>query len=439
MLASPAQLKAMSPIHVLRGAQLALLGIARAVQNPQLYTSAHYRQLGALFLLGIVAHLVATAPLLVLRVGVRVASLAVSVERRWWETDLVSFVSFIQHWVLTLPFLMLDLLRSLEPAPFDDVFMLSLRWCDGIYLGKHDGRAASNNPSTSESTIVKDNQGKTLRPQYAQSLGAIKPTFTNTFMKRTLRRSLMGLAIYAASFVPYLGKLVLPALSFYTLNKSVGVVPAGGFMAFSGLILPRHYTVVILQTYLGTRALTRQLLQPYFARVGRGFTKYQRGKWYREREGVLFGFALPFFLALRLPYIGILAYGLASASAAFVVTKVTRPPQGPPAPEPITLQSYAEDECLWTEGRRNLVRDGWEVVSQDYERRKADLKAESSELRKDIDPADDVVLVSASASPDPNTLSRATFATPSSRSRKSSTGSSDAEWIKLADSGTASS
>ena len=55
----------------------------------------------------------------------------------------------------------------------------------------------------------------------------------------------------------------------------------------------------------------RELLEPYFARIR--FTSEQKRKWFRSREGLLFGFGIGFYILLRVPLLGVLIYGIAEA------------------------------------------------------------------------------------------------------------------------------
>lgn len=68
----------------------------------------------------------------------------------------------------------------------------------------------------------------------------------------------------------------------------------------------------------------RELLEPYFSRVK--FTKEQKKHWFHDREGLLFGFGVGFYIFLRIPLLGVLIYGIAEASTAYLITKVTDPP-----------------------------------------------------------------------------------------------------------------
>src|SRR5262249_43258676 len=61
-------------------------------------------------------------------------------------------------------------------------------------------------------------------------------------------------------------------------------------------------------------------LDPYFSRIH--FTKEQKLQWFKDREGVLFGFGVGFFIFLKIPLVGVLIYGIAEASTAYLITKI---------------------------------------------------------------------------------------------------------------------
>lgn len=212
--------------------------------------------------------------------------------------------------------------------------MQSLHWVDLTYTQKH----------------KHDGQGQ-LRGLYYPNLSqyggptAIRSTATDpraavyAFLSRFGRKALLSVAVFALSHVPLIGKFVLPAASFYTFRKAVGTGPAVVIFG-AGVFLPRRYLVVFLQTYFSSRSLMRELLVPYFSRVP--FTKDEKRNWFRNREGVLFGFGLGFYILTRVPLVGVLIYGIAEASTAYLVTKITDPP--PPASE---ARQYAQNQQIW--------------------------------------------------------------------------------------------
>ena len=82
-------------------------------------------------------------------------------------------------------------------------------------------------------------------------------------------------------------------------------------------------------------------LEPYFSRIR--FTKQQKRMWFHDREGLLFGFGVGFYIFLRVPLLGVLIYGIAEASTAYLITKITDPP-----PPPAQSQNFAEGQVQWT-------------------------------------------------------------------------------------------
>ena len=65
--------------------------------------------------------------------------------------------------------------------------------------------------------------------------------------------------------------------------------------------------------------------------------------WFHDREGLLFGFGVGFYIFLRIPLLGVLIYGIAEASTAYLITKITDPP-----PPPTQSEKFAEGQVRWT-------------------------------------------------------------------------------------------
>jgi hypothetical protein len=230
--------------------------------------------------------------------------------------------------------------------------MDSLRWVDYTYAEKH-----------------KSDDRRTLRAMYYPNLrlyrsygdagagagggsgggGDSKPHASKkdplglplAFLQRFGRRAAISLVVYLLSFVPVVGRFVLPAASFWAFNKAVGPLPALAIFG-AGIFLPRRFLVVFLQSYFSSRSLMRELLEPYFSRIR--FTKEQKRRWFRDREGLLFGFAVGFYLLLRVPFLGVLAYGVAEAATAYLITKITDPP---PPPSSAHSAGFAESQTRW--------------------------------------------------------------------------------------------
>ena len=218
--------------------------------------------------------------------------------------------------------------------------MDSLKWVDQTYVSKH-----------------MDEHPSHLRPMYYPHLEQYHPLDGSArtinaaeaimhFFIRSAKKAAISLAIFAMSYLPVIGWLVLPAASFYTFHRAVGLGPASVIFG-TGVLPPRRYLVIFLQSYFASRSLVRDLLEPYFARVR--FTRDQKRNWFRSREGLLFGFGIGFYAMIRVPLVGVLMYGIAEASTAYLITKITDPP---PAPE--HAEGFAASQQRWANKHKFL-------------------------------------------------------------------------------------
>ncbi|KAI5287053.1 hypothetical protein KEM52_001779, partial [Ascosphaera acerosa] len=325
------------PNAIIRGAQLTVVGALRALQNPALFKSSHYRQALIACCAGVAVEFLLFVPVLLAKAVLLVPWLLTG-SRPEWDHVLYDWLRFFSDAVLQVPFLVMTLLGHITPT-LDDLFMESLRWADATYLAKH----AGEDPAT-------------LRPAYHPNLaawpanarrsGARSTAETQTsggsgggervpaqakvaaVLRRSARRTALSVGVYALSHAPHVGKYVYPAASYWAFRQEVGDLPAGVLFA-AGLVLPKRWMVLFFQSYYSSRSLMRELLRPYFKRIH--FTPDQKRRWFFARQGVLFGFALGFYFLLRVPFVGVLMYGVAQASTAYLLTKITDPPPAPPA------------------------------------------------------------------------------------------------------------
>ncbi|KAM3548421.1 hypothetical protein ARSEF4850_009422 [Beauveria asiatica] len=320
---------------ILRGMQLTLVGglAHRALQNPAMFTSDHYKQAAYAVAIGIAIRLIMSIPIAIAKSTIWLLSLFVSLESVTWDDSLINGLNFTAEYVLQIPFFLMVLMRYMVPT-LDNLFMQSLQWVDLTYTQKH---------KHDDQCQLRGLYYPNLRQYGGPSAGKPKKTDTwiavHAFLSRFRRKALLSLAIFALSHVPGIGKFVLPAASFYTFKQAVGTGPAVVIFG-AGIFLPRRYLVIFLQTYFSSRSLMRELLVPYFSRIH--FSKDEKRNWFRNREGVLFGFGLGFYLLTRVPLVGVLIYGIAEASTAYLVTKITEPP--PPVSE---ARQYAQSQQIW--------------------------------------------------------------------------------------------
>lgn len=342
-------------LSVIRGFQLTLLGSYRALLNPDLVKYGFYRKAWMALIASIIIQLLLWAPLFILRYVLYTVEFIFRVKQSGTIDTIVDFLLFLQNNVLNIGPLMISLTRYFRPD-VDELFYLSLKWVDKVYKAKHPDSEREYYCALMQYKIGSGSNPALNRPP-SSSLGAIvlpifnkirpiaasnsKTNKLSDFMVRYLERTALTLTVYFLAQIPFFGKIVLPATSFFSLNKVVGTSSALGIAAF-GLVVPKRYMVIFISSFWGSRSLVRELLGPYFNRLP--FSSSTRSKWYSNREGVLFGFGCGFYLLLRIPFVGVLIYGFAQASAAYLITKITDPP---PLQKRDVL-SWTENQAIWT-------------------------------------------------------------------------------------------
>lgn len=132
--------------------------------------------------------------------------------------------------------------------------MDSLQWVDQTYYAKH----KSEDPTTLRATYYTELRMYQAHGETSKRRPPMDAALA--FLVRFGRRAGISLAIYALSYLPVVGRFVLPAASFYTFNNAVGPVPATIIFG-SGIFLPRKYLVVFLQSYFTSRRLMRELVR----------------------------------------------------------------------------------------------------------------------------------------------------------------------------------
>ncbi|KAL2014806.1 hypothetical protein VTN00DRAFT_2331 [Thermoascus crustaceus] len=320
------------PNAIIRGFQLTVVGTVRALRNPELFKYNHFRQAAIAVAAGIAIHLIVQFPIVAVKFLLWIASLVSDLDQATWDDKILGGLNFMSNFILQVPFLLMTLMRYITPT-LDEIFMESVKWVDETYVQKHQS----------------DDQ-KDLRAMYYPNLvmystkgssGTSKklPQAIMAFFKRYSRKVATWIGVYLLSFVPVIGRFVMPAVSFYAFKKAVGPVPAAVIFG-TGILLPKWILVAFLQSYFSSRSLMRELLEPYFCRIR--FDKEQKRRWFLDREGVLFGFAFGFTVVLKTPFIGVLMYGIAQASTAYLITKITDPP-----PPPAQSEGFAETQVTW--------------------------------------------------------------------------------------------
>ncbi|KAJ5198053.1 uncharacterized protein N7498_007170 [Penicillium cinerascens] len=320
------------PNAVIRGFQLTVVGTVRALTNPELFKYEHFRQAALAIAVGIITQLIIQIPIIALKFVLYMLSWVINLDHATWDDKLLDGLDFLSKSVLQVPFLLMTFMGYVTPT-LDEIFMESIQWVDTTYIQKHKSDDPHNLRAMYYPPLVMFPTKGGARSSRPMSEAVM------AFVHRYAKRMGMLLGIYLLSLTPIVGRFVMPAASFYTFRKHVGTAPAAAIFG-AGLILPKAFIVRFLHTYFASRSLMRELLEPYFRRIK--FTPEQKRRWFRDREGVLFGFAFGFTVVLKLPFIGVLMYGVAEASTAYLVTKITDPP-----PTPAESEGFAESQVTW--------------------------------------------------------------------------------------------
>ncbi|KAK9466019.1 hypothetical protein V1512DRAFT_264557 [Lipomyces arxii] len=359
-----------SVLSIVRGFQLTFLGAYRTLQNPNLFREKYYRQAAYAIAISLIIQFIIYIPIWIAKLMLSVSTWMVydSGDNKPGEGSAKIFhaISFWENNLVNLSGLLIGLVRYLRPE-MDIMFMESIRFIDDVYFKMHplsleetktEG-VMSSATKPSERTrfyaplsLYSTDSGRTLARARMHSKNDeekfLVPSKNNAakFVSRYFRRSIISVVVYVLSMIPYLGKVVLPVVSFLSFKKTVGTLPAA--VVFSGgMFVPKQWLTVFLAGYWGGRSLCRELLIPYFSRLP--FTPSERAAWFRAREGVLFGFGFGFHFILKIPYVGILMYGIAEASAAYLITKITDPP-----PSPTDVLQWTKTQTTWNQREQML-------------------------------------------------------------------------------------
>ena len=225
------------PNAILRGAQLTLVGANRALQNPDLFTTAHYRQAAIAVCAGLAIRIILNIPIYGVKGLLWFLSLFVDLTQEAWDDTIINGLDFVSKQVLQIPFFLMMVMSNVTPT-LDNVFMDSLRWVDQTYVQKHKSEDPTHLRAMYYPTLKMYSTHGEVEKKEKRSLMDGVLLFASKYGKKAAN----SLTIYLLTFVPKIGSLVLPAASFYTFNKAVGPVPAGCVFAV-GLILPKAWMV----------------------------------------------------------------------------------------------------------------------------------------------------------------------------------------------------
>jgi hypothetical protein len=336
-----------SAIAVLRGAQLSLLGSLRAFRNNRFYTLKQIRLLFKAIVLSLVIQLIIMLPVWWLSCVVWLIE-QVFVSQPESMEQLVQSFYFILSSVFDIGFILISSIRFMG-THLDDLFLAALQYSNPKYYESLQKSYYSIKDSEDFPERFFRNQRQLSDiNEYNASLilDHVKENRQfKLFLTRNLKRSALTLSCFGLSFIPIIGPLVIPTILLFSTHKVMGA-PVAFTLFMSGMIfLDRNQSILILSSFWASRSLVNDLLSPFFTRVP--FSRTDKTHWLRTREGIMFGFGMAFYwLVKNLPMVSwVLIYGIAQASTAFLVTKVSQPPPTVYGPQ---LSRWIENEVVWT-------------------------------------------------------------------------------------------
>ena len=91
------------PNAILRGAQLTLVGANRALQNPEIFTTSHYRQAAIAVCAGLAIRIIINIPIYAIKFTLFLLSFIMDLDHETWDDKVVNGLDFISKSVLQVP------------------------------------------------------------------------------------------------------------------------------------------------------------------------------------------------------------------------------------------------------------------------------------------------------------------------------------------------
>ncbi|KAF9111968.1 hypothetical protein BGX27_004189 [Mortierella sp. AM989] len=331
------------PKEFVKGVRLALKGCYIALTNPGFKNGHLYKTLIRLLVFTLIAHLLTQVlfflPVAVMGSLLRLLSFSIDADTTESQRGLENFSNKVHELTSSIPLVGLLFMRYFYPQPLDDIFVEALSYSDHLLIQEHEiakaeqARHPTEVDPNSPSIYVMDHRGPFTPALLAYPYQVRRWQDMWRYVRRTWRRMKWGILFLVLSWIPVIGRFAFPVASFLSTIQSIGSKPLAIFFGVTSFMLPRSVSIYMLKGFFGCRALTRELLDPYFIRVG--MSHYQKRKWFNYRKSVLLGFGVVFYVGCSFPLIGVVMYGLAQASAAYVLQSLSDPPP-PPVIKPKT-------------------------------------------------------------------------------------------------------
>ncbi|KAF9174562.1 hypothetical protein BGX21_000299 [Mortierella sp. AD011] len=325
------------PKEVVKGVRLAVKGCYIALTNPGFKNGHLYKTLIRLLVFTLIAHVVTQIlfflPVAMIGSLLRLLSFSMDADTTESQRGLETFSNKVHELTSTIPLIGLLFMRYIYPQPLDDIFVEALSYSDQLLAQEHriakeeQARHPTEVDPNSPSIYVMDHRGPFTPALLAYPYHVRHWQDMWRYMRRFWSRMKWGVLFLVLSWIPVIGRFAFPIASFLSTIQSIGSKPLAIVFAVTSFLLPRSVSIYLLKGFFGCRALTRELLDPYFIRVG--MTHYQKRKWFNYRKSVLLGFGVVFYVGCSFPLLGVVIFGLAQASAAYVLQSLADPPPPP--------------------------------------------------------------------------------------------------------------
>lgn len=303
-----------SVLAIVRGIQLSLLGAYRSLQNVHIYNTEMCLLALRMIQISIIIQLILWIPTYLCR-------LASFVLGRFFGWNVEIDIDYLIR-LLNLNYVMIASVKYFEPG-LDNIFLTTL-----LFVDSKSGEQYYQNlvKLPFESPYAQSYQRSfwdTVKFKYTHSLEFRK------FVKTNTKHIITTIIIYIVCKRSYkLESLIIIILSFQNFDDKIGTV-LSSFLVVILSIIPRYYSLQALSFFWGGCNLMQDLLSPYFNRIS--LNKLEKIQWIKSREGILLGFSFCYFLVMiKLPWIGLIIYGIGHASTAYLITKLSSPPPEKP-------------------------------------------------------------------------------------------------------------
>ncbi len=322
---------------VANGVLLSVQGIYKTIQNPLLRNDEHYVLLNQTIKQSFISQITVWVPVFVLKslVGSLISFYNDDVNKL--NTALETII-FIQDTVLNPSLFFITSATYFNPD-FNGLFLTSIQFLDNTSEVTH-GSGKSNRyyPGLVRREKSKPQTSSDIRfaSRILKKVGLQKINdggLYSAFLIRYLQRAGLSLAVLLISYTPIIGKFLISSILFSNINGIIGTT-ASVPVFLASLLVPSSWVVILITTLWCSESLVEEIFNLYFSRVP--FSRDEKRQWVKAREGILYGFGLTFLLLLKIPFIGVVVYGIAESTSGYIITKIT---------EPVPI--LAKDLVLW--------------------------------------------------------------------------------------------